>query len=130
MSAGASHEGQELNSEEFALSVCARPEMYVYKPTFLGVCAYLQGFDRGVLAGFREWLVLRANGGDNLCWEPLVERELSVEIQGGDDRAIAALGPLLQEFFEHRRSVGQAKVFEDHADWLRRRFPDSYRDKK
>lgn len=57
-------------------SVRRRPEMYGVQNSFPAVCAYLNGVDAGTegkaLAGFREYLVLRAGKGNNLVWEGLV----------------------------------------------------------
>jgi hypothetical protein len=50
--------------------------MYLPEETYTAVAALVLGYDLacegGVLVGFREWLVVRLNGGSNLGWESLI----------------------------------------------------------
>jgi hypothetical protein len=50
--------------------------MYVQEETYAAAAALVVGYDLacegGVLAGFREWLVVRLNEGPNLGWAALV----------------------------------------------------------
>lgn len=54
----------------------ARFGMYLQDETYAAAAALVLGYDLacegGVLAGFREWLVVRLNGGPNLGWTALV----------------------------------------------------------
>jgi hypothetical protein len=55
-------------------SVFRRTGMYVFRPDFFRIAAWLNGYDaalddESLLHGFREWLVLRLDGGNNLIWE-------------------------------------------------------------
>jgi hypothetical protein len=72
---------RDAEFEEVVRRLCARPGMYVVPPTFGSVCAYLSGFNaargEGPLVGFREWLIVRSNGGNNLTWDGLALRALS-----------------------------------------------------
>tara|TARA_R110002072_G_scaffold13481_1_gene56809 strand:+ start:289503 stop:289922 length:420 start_codon:yes stop_codon:yes gene_type:complete len=67
-----------LNSERESLveHLCTRTSMWVLPPTYDSVAAYLSGFDAalegGFLQGFREWLIVRADGCNNLGWSSIV----------------------------------------------------------
>src|SRR3954447_18890217 len=58
--------------EDMVRHVSTRPGKWVTPATFATVCAFLDGFDRGrdgaPLLGFKEWLVVQSNGGNNLTW--------------------------------------------------------------
>ena len=115
--------------EELVTAICRQPAMFVAPATFGGVCAYLCGFDAarsgGPLMGLHQWLVVRANEGNNLAWPGLAHRMLPVDVIAADltedEREIRALGRLLAAFFEFRRTNGITKVFHDYARWLLRR---------
>lgn len=115
--------------EDLVATICRHPAMYVSPATFAGVCAYLCGFDAarsgGPLMGLHQWLVVRANDGNNLAWPGLAHRLLSADVIDADlpedEWEIRALGRLLAEFFEFRRANGITKVFHDYARWLLRR---------
>ena len=66
---------------EFLKRVRARPSMFVFAPDFNSVCAYIDGMHAatGCLTGFREWLVVHLDGGDNLIWQGLVKCRLQNE---------------------------------------------------
>ena len=51
-------------------SISERPDMYLRRVDFDVAAAYLAGLDAGsgVLGGFHEWAVVRADRGDNLTW--------------------------------------------------------------
>src|SRR5262245_54352218 len=93
--------------EQLVSGICCRPSMYVYPVNFGTVCALLAGFDLArsgaPLLGLQPWLVMRANGGNNLDWPALVERQLKVNSGGdgesADDQRIESLGRLIGEFF-------------------------------
>lgn len=50
--------------------------MYLQEETYAATAALVLGYDLacegGVLAGFREWLIVRLNKGQNLSWAALV----------------------------------------------------------
>ena len=107
--------------------MCRFPQMWVTPATLETVCAYLDGYDRGrsggLLAGFREWLVVRLAGWNNFYWPGLTgvllrtSDELLHDIDHNAER-IKELGNLLKEFFAYRRSVGLTKLYFDYAEWL------------
>jgi hypothetical protein len=106
-----------------------RPGMYATPAIYGAVCAYLDGFNAarsgGPFLGLQQWLVVRANGGNNLVWSALARQQLPAHPEDeklpDEERAIRALGRLLEEFFEYRRSNGLSKVFHEYARWLLRR---------
>jgi hypothetical protein len=107
--------------------VCG-PRCTLRRPTS-GQCAYLDGFNTarsgGPLLGFQQWLVVRANDGNNLHWSALARRLLPDDPAGAEssdeERAVRALGRLLGEFLEYRRANGITKVFHEYTRWLLRR---------
>src|SRR4051812_25528999 len=115
--------------ERLVESLCVRPQIYATPATYGTVCAYLCGFDAarsgGPLMGLQQWLVVRANTGNNLHWSGLARQQLATDPGDAElpdeERAIRALGRLLAEFFEYRRGSGLTKVFHDYARWLLRR---------
>ncbi len=103
-------------------SICKRPEMYVGCVSYDAVSAYINGFDvarsHGPLMGFHQWLVVRANCGNNLAWPTLVRQLLPAGTELSDDQAIRELGELLSHFFAVRKSVGLTSLFHEYAKWL------------
>ena len=96
--------------------ICERPGMYVQRPHFRSVCAYVQGWDdargRGPLQGFREWLVVRSGGPNALVWSALVEFILmpGVDMAAPTDEqeraCLRGLADLFEEFAGYRPAVG------------------------
>jgi hypothetical protein len=80
--------------------------------------------DHGPLCGFREWLVLKVKGGDNLHWAGLVELGLKISANKPSElqhkKAIAELGALMNEFFEFREHEGVAVIFCEYHRWKSR----------
>lgn len=107
-----------------------RAGLYVGRVTYESLCSFVGGFDLArdgaPLAGFREWLIVRARRGDNLHWAGLVRilavpsagpQELSAE---QDQVCCQALLSLLTEYLAYRQAVGITKVHYDYARWLLR----------
>ena len=82
--------------------------MFLFNNTFAEACAFLVGYDQalqgGLLAGFREWLVVRTDGRSKLVFPRLV---LEFVAPGANDRSLTpeqdrlakdALFDLLDEF--------------------------------
>lgn len=108
--------------------------MFGVPNTFRGLCAFVQGVNAGnewqFLAGFQEFLVIRADKGPNLTWIGLV---LHVAFPGNDhlamgllddpDReqhAIDTLFDLLDEFLERRSRHGElVKICNEYLEWRR-----------
>jgi hypothetical protein len=111
--------------EQLVGCLCQRTGMYVDPASYGAVCAYLDGFNYarngGPLIGLERWLVVRANGGNNLHWSALARSLLPSGKDSVDEQAIRELGGLLSEFFEYRRTQGITKVFHEYARWLLRR---------
>jgi hypothetical protein len=57
-------------------AIRTRTSMFLPEETYVAVAALILGYDLacegGVLVGFREWLVVRVDGGSNVGWESLV----------------------------------------------------------
>jgi hypothetical protein len=110
--------------------LCARPGMYVgeAQARFTTVAAWIDGFDRarsgGVLLGFREWLVVRAGGGNNFAWPALVwllvDRSASWPPRGqrANRKAIDVSLALFEEFVAERTKLGLRRVLLDYQRWL------------
>lgn len=91
--------------------------MYFLEETYAVIAAFLQGYDAayegGLLAGFREWLVVRLMTGSNLGWSALVLHAAFPGTQSPQDAlrtkpnaervAIDVLFNLLAEFDEMRK---------------------------
>jgi hypothetical protein len=96
---------------------------------FESVCAYLNGYNAacngGPLIGFQQWLIVRANGGNNIFWTKLAEMEIGTGLEReqapSSEQMIEALGQLLAKFFEYRRTNGITKIFHEYAKWLLRK---------
>jgi hypothetical protein len=109
--------------------LCSRPALYIGRNDFNAVVAYIDGFNvaRGnaPLLGFREWLVVKANTGNNLHWAglvkllvPLPEKESEVTQDGF---WIVAAGNLIAEYLAYRNANGITKVYYKYARWLLRK---------
>jgi hypothetical protein len=110
--------------------LCARPGMYVGAATFSAVVAYIDGFNRargdGPLLGFREWLVVRANAGNNLHWAGLLKRvmppaDASDSGEKQETYWIEAAGRLIAEYLAYRDANGITKVYYEYGRWLLRK---------
>ena len=94
--------------------------MFVPSVNFDSLSGFLQGYDTAtqgeLLNGFREWLVVRANGGNNLAWCGLVE--LIGRSNGKDN--LTNLLELLPEFWRDRdTSDGLNHILNTHSVWLK-----------
>lgn len=120
--------------------VCKRPGMYFTEPSYEVVAAFLLGFDlatqEGVLRGFREWLIVRFDGGNNLVWSELVlqltflgHSDPSARARESPQEAIDALFRLVREFSSARAEPdGMRRILLSYEGWLRRQdwyTPDS-----
>jgi hypothetical protein len=105
------------------------PGMYLRRVDFDGAVAFVHGFDvatnGGLLVGFREWLIVRLNGGNNLAWSELL-LSLDQSERAGDPSAateearVAFLFSTLDEFLTEREQLaGMRSIFVRYDDWLR-----------
>jgi hypothetical protein len=112
--------------EQLVEGVCSRPSMYLSPPSLGSVCAFLEGYDTGLkgapLIGFREWMVVKLNGWNNVGWPGLAQRLISGEqgiSRSEDAKLLLALGKLLKQYLDYRRTHGLTVVFTDYAEWLK-----------
>jgi hypothetical protein len=111
-----------------------RPGLYGLDGSYAQFCVFIDGVDygndRGLLTGFREWLVLRAGKGDNLIWRALVlhlalpgEAQPSREPSDGPEAneiAVDTLFALLDEFLGWREEPRKLiEVFDQYLTWRR-----------
>jgi hypothetical protein len=114
-------------------NVRRRTGMYFQQETYAVVAAFVQGYDAacegGLLAGFREWLVVRLRKGSNLGWSALVQhaafqnsafpQEVLGEDRDAERVAIDTLFDLLIEFDGVReRHDGLENVFALYAAYV------------
>jgi len=101
------------------------PGMWFHPVTFETAAAFIQGFDaalsEGLLVGFREWLIVRLNGPNDLTWPPMVLMALE------DPRAdstpqllVERMFAILDEFVQARKSGGLRPIFLGYEAWLNR----------
>jgi hypothetical protein len=111
-----------------------RPGMWGLDGSFGQFCALITGIDAGNdwlwLTGFREWLVVRADTGNNLTWPGLVLRLAFPDVDAGrrellaepdnNKRAVDTLFTLLDTFLELRAGHGgTVAVFDEYLTWLK-----------
>ena len=115
-------------------AVRTRTGMYVPGERYWEVAALVLGYDLacegGVLAGFREWMVVRVGLGNNLAWPALVlavafpdavDPLEAVQASGASQRhAIDVMFRLIGEFDDARGNQdGLRKIYLEHERWLR-----------
>ena len=97
--------------------------------TYREATAFLVGFDSAVmgelLKGFREWLIVRVNGGYNMAFPWLVEMLMAkAPLTENDDKnraEIEFLMATLDEFLTARsESDGLRRIFFEYERWLTR----------
>ena len=81
----------------------------MYAPTddLTTVCAYIDGrasVDRSLI-GFKEWLVVKADSGNNMHWSGLVSWLTNEAGIQEEKQKIAFLGELLTEFYQFGEST-------------------------
>ncbi len=98
--------------------------------SYATVTAYIKGIDDatsgGALVGFREWLVIKVGGKNNICWTELVLSLLYPDVPfprqhlqdaHKDELAVAGLFDLLTEFYEDKGQHGLNHIFLQHEKW-------------
>jgi hypothetical protein len=125
-----------MNYRELFADVHRRPGMFCLDGTFHDFTVFMRGCEAGndwqLLTGFREWLITRADGGNNLVWEALVLRlafpdrsdEPTREELAADSTlnkaAVDRLFELVDEFLQRRvEHGGVAKIFDEYWHWRR-----------
>jgi hypothetical protein len=109
--------------------------MWLSDETYAAAEAFVAGYDAacegGVLAGFREWLVMRVGSGGNLAWPALVldlafpqvtsPRDALSEGAKAHRHAIDTLFGLLAEFDEERaKHDGLRRIYAAYEEWLQK----------
>ena len=115
-----------MSFEELVPKVCRKTGMYLSSSTFRSVTAFLEGYDMardgGPLVGFREWLVVRYQGADNIGWTRLSEMVLEITDEQlaaeNQEQILLQLSGLMEEFFAYRKAHGVAVIFDDYRLWL------------
>src|SRR5215217_4257765 len=108
----------DADFERLVQSICSRPGMYVMSDAdlFAAVHSYLAGYDHGrggaPLMGFQQWLVVRANGGNDLHWPGTHRCDLQPSSgRTPDEQLVRALGQLILDFLAARRGRGLTAIF-------------------
>jgi hypothetical protein len=110
-----------------------RPSMYLPSSSFDVVASYLMGIDTAsggeFLKGFREWLVLMVNYGNNFAWTELVLRvafpheedpRSYLRLASNESSAIDCLFRCLDEFLQAKQeNQGLNSIFLRYDEWLR-----------
>ena len=123
-----------MDYRKLLLEVHARPGMWGLDGSYGQFCVFLTGIDAGNdwqwLSGFREWLIVRADTGNNLAWSGLVlllafpdvdtgRRDLLTEPEN-NKRAVDTLFTALDEFLAQRAAHnGTVAVFDEYLTWLK-----------
>ncbi|MGW6282941.1 hypothetical protein [Kribbella sp. NPDC055071] len=117
-----------MDFQKMVRSIRSRPAVYGLDGSLASLEAFILGWDLGsqgsMLLGFREWLVLRFDGGNNLSWQALIRRmhKMEVEREGRIEPDLSADGlfDVLDRFFDDRnQSDGILRIYAMYADWLR-----------
>ncbi len=110
--------------------VCRAPGMILPEGTYGEFIALLVGVDMAgdnlPLRGFKEWLILKRNGGNNLVWEALALSYLDItlgrfaETRTSEHRdIIRSLTDLVEEFLNDREERGIEEIMDAHQTWLK-----------
>jgi hypothetical protein len=104
--------------------------MFFQPATFDVAVSFVNGVNSatagGTLIGIREWLVVKANYGNNLAWSEVVRHLVDLKPcphpakqDVGEDHNIAALLQILEEFMLERDSQdGLRRIFIRYQKWL------------
>lgn len=107
--------------------------MYLPVPSYDAVVAYVLGYDAatqgGLLVGFREWLIVKLQDGNNLSWPALLlqleQREQGFRPQTSapekaEMRAAEFMNATLEQFVSERDARGGLRqIYAAYEAWLR-----------
>ena len=123
----------ELNQQiDFIEHLTTRPSMWVWRPSYDSITAFLVGYDHalhgGLLEGYREWLTMKFGYGHNLAWPALLvidalgEDALELQQRSAQDEKLLLerLRESLTEYLRYRDQIGLRNVLFDHGVWLRK----------
>ncbi|GAB4054465.1 hypothetical protein [Catellatospora paridis] len=117
------------NHRNLIAEVRKRPGMWLIRPDFASVVAFVTGCDEAnasLLTGFREWLVTQVGSGDNHVWwslvahltEPAGPKNFHQMEPALDTRAVETLFDLLDEFLELRQERdGLRRIYAAYERW-------------
>ena len=118
------------DSRQLFANVHQRPGMFLPKTDYCTVVAFVEGCDqgnsRGILTGFREWLIPQVGAGDNLVWwyliawltDPVGPKHVHNMEPEVDARAVDMLFRLLDAFLDQRQTHnGMRKLYDDYRAW-------------
>jgi hypothetical protein len=123
-----------VNYRELFQSVRRRPMLHGLDGTYGAGVAFIHGCDAGtsglLLSGFREWLIVRLDDGNNLAWPGLVLQIISDESVeqskeqpprlNAEAQRLDRLFQLLDEFLEQRdERDGMVRIYGRYIEWLK-----------
>ncbi|WP_437937207.1 hypothetical protein [Sorangium sp. So ce341] len=108
--------------------------MYLSDVSYSTIVAFVEGYDLalygGFLVGFREWLIVKLDDGNNLSWSALVLNLMghagdrsSTEGKSaeGQSAAIEFLFDTLEKFIDEREAPsGLRRIYRSYENWLTR----------
>ena len=107
--------------------------MWLPSVTFDTVASFIDGADMAsngsFLAGFREWLIVKVDDGDNLHWTALIlelafpkARSPRKELEACEDHlpVIEIMFQLLDSFCQERQESGLRLIYLTYEKWLRK----------
>jgi hypothetical protein len=100
--------------------------MYLRVNTYDAAVSFVNGYNialsGGLLVGFREWLIVRVDGANNMAWTELVLLELgNPEAQGEQSVLIQGLFRVLEDFVAVRDvHGGLRRIYAAYEKWLQR----------
>ncbi|WP_043807895.1 hypothetical protein [Desulfatibacillum aliphaticivorans] len=114
---------------EFVDAASSRLGMYCPGKTYGEFVAMIYGFsfarNHAPLLGFREWLVMRFDGGNNMTWDGLALFIMNIRLDSyveGDDqnhlKAVRGAANLISEFVHEREECGLRRVMVNYQNWL------------
>jgi hypothetical protein len=104
------------------------PGMYLRGETYDELIAFLLGCDAGndwgLLAGFREWLIVKIDAPTNLAWSAMVLHHVRADDRGlkqeENRRAVSTLLSLVTEFLQVRgERDGLVRVFASYFERMK-----------
>jgi hypothetical protein len=107
-----------------------RPSMYLPVASHDAVVAYVLGYDAatqgGLLVGFREWLIVKLQDGNNLAWPALVlemtrrDRAQRPAPENAESHAVEVMNATLEQFASERNARGGLRrIYAAYETWLR-----------
>ena len=112
------------SQHEHLMKICERPGMFLPDGNFEQVCSYIDGLHaaNGCLIGFREWLIVKLDTGNNMMWQVLIQIQLDNE-STPVDRRVSRLGEIINDFYQFTGSTlgasnGLLKVYVQYHGWL------------